>query len=341
MKFLSILLLLPLLCAYGSDEKDTVTKIGRLLVNIESKASFSSEEFAREANGQLLEINDRNPFIALDDIYLESPYVVLSVPVSSKQLTALSQRYGYRYISFAEEPLKQAVIKADSLRKNIPTKSSEITPLSCEDSAAIYELMMKADAVFTENNLTYWATAGTLLGAIRHQELIPWDDDLDICILDRDEDKLKELAGALNQVGLDLYYYEKLAMYKITPLNGLPIENVDEPGTLMPFRFPYLDVFVMMPEWGREYEDVYVHKAAGFYKYFNKEKFRYSQIEGIHRAPFGPLSISIPGDPEEFLNANYGTHSYPDLWREYAIEPCWNHKLDTYVVGGTALVELK
>ena len=55
------------------------------------------------------------------------------------------------------------------------------------------ELLHKLDAVCREQGLHYFAIHGTLLGAVRHRGIIPWDDDVDIAMPRADYDRL--LAG--------------------------------------------------------------------------------------------------------------------------------------------------
>ena len=50
-------------------------------------------------------------------------------------------------------------------------------------------LLKKITDVLDGNNIGYWISYGTLIGAVRHKGFIPWDDDIDICVLRKDYNK--------------------------------------------------------------------------------------------------------------------------------------------------------
>ena len=56
------------------------------------------------------------------------------------------------------------------------------------------EILLVFDRVCRENGLKYSMCAGTLLGAVRHQGFIPWDDDIDLCMPRPDYEKLIRLS---------------------------------------------------------------------------------------------------------------------------------------------------
>lgn len=60
--------------------------------------------------------------------------------------------------------------------------------------AVMLDLLVEFDRVCQKHQLKYLASWGTMLGAVRHQGFIPWDDDLDVQMFREDYDKLLEIA---------------------------------------------------------------------------------------------------------------------------------------------------
>ena len=73
---------------------------------------------------------------------------------------------------------------------------NRITMSGQEQKDVMLQILLDFAAFCDQHKLSYFLDAGTLIGAVRHQGFIPWDDDVDVCMPRKDFDTFMELMRA-------------------------------------------------------------------------------------------------------------------------------------------------
>ena len=69
----------------------------------------------------------------------------------------------------------------------------------------ILEIMDEIHRICTKNNIQYALIGGSALGAVNYHGFIPWDDDIDICILRKDWNRFIKV---LNKELSNKFYFQ-------------------------------------------------------------------------------------------------------------------------------------
>lgn len=84
---------------------------------------------------------------------------------------------------------------SEELQKELRSQYNPEGSILRKGQLRMLELLKVLDKICRENDLKYWLSGGTLLGAVRHDGFIPWDDDIDVNMPREDAKKLKKLMG--------------------------------------------------------------------------------------------------------------------------------------------------
>ena len=92
-----------------------------------------------------------------------------------------------------ERILGKGIIPEDFLKEEVRNDFT-VTTERKKLWAVMLDMLYEFDIVCKKHGLTYFLWSGTLLGAVRHHGIIPWDDDIDVIMPRLDYEKFLELG---------------------------------------------------------------------------------------------------------------------------------------------------
>jgi lipopolysaccharide cholinephosphotransferase len=158
------------------------------------------------------------------------------------------------------------------------------------DAQIAGENLLLLKKVMDQAGIHFGLAFGTLLGAIRDGAFIPWDEDVDVFIVEEDLDDFLCLLPVLRDAGLPLVRHEK-------------------------------DLYSLMR--GDDYIDVYIFRKFLGRRSCIAGSFDSSFVKFTETRQFLGVDFNVPPNPERFLETIYGNdwriprNRPPEPWSLY------------------------
>jgi phosphorylcholine metabolism protein LicD len=174
-----------------------------------------------------------------------------------------------------------------------------VRPLSKKQLQFVHSKLKERLSVFIQilkkYNYSYFIESGTLLGAVRNKDIIPWDDDIDIGMLQTDLDSLMSNESALHELRLN-----HLSINVGPPFYSLyKLQCTNCPDEI------FIDIF------GYDVtESKLIYHAAQNKKQWPYNWFYLKNVYPLKTYMLGNLEVKGPNKHEPYLKRVYGSTWY-------------------------------
>lgn len=145
--------------------------------------------------------------------------------------------------------------------------------------------------------IRYFAHSGTMLGCVRHNGFIPWDDDVDVMIPEQDVPRLHDLVRSIQDFGI-----RQNLSSEVTPEHGLwQFMPVGAPIMRGSRGYMGFDIFVGEEISLADGTRVFHYKSQDFRRWYTDRYVAVDDVFPRKRYRFGPLSVWGMRDPTDYF----------------------------------------
>jgi hypothetical protein len=169
------------------------------------------------------------------------------------------------------------------------------------------DALREVGRILTEENIPWWVDCGTLLGAYRFGGIIPWDNDIDISVLEPDFENTRRAFNRLDKKkyivqdwsGRDFpNTYFKIFIKSTGHLIDVDCYSIDGKKKELSCIFS-LEKNIFFFEWWKIRERRF------------KKPISYDTLFPLKRALFDGVEVCVPNQTKPFLQRYYGENLAP------------------------------
>jgi len=147
--------------------------------------------------------------------------------------------------------------------------------------------------ILNEFEIPYCLISGTLLGYVRHNDFIPWDDDIDLLvdssIINKYENIIKKYNDTIKIININNIIIKICFKNKEYPIQNHKSNHID---TYKTYNWPFIDLFP------------FTYENINTLNFFGK-LWKVDEFFPLNNVLFLGMNVAIPKNPDYFLELNF------------------------------------